>query len=388
MKSNSRFETRAIHIGNEADKETGAVSPPIQLTSTFKQTAVGQNNGFDYSRAGNPTRKRLEDNIATLEGGKYGISFSSGMAATTALFQTLNAGDHVIIGHNVYGGTYRMSVKVLSRHGIEFEFVDAREVSSIEASIKSNTKLIFIETPTNPLLELSDINGVSKICSANGILLAVDNTFMSPYGQNPLMLGSNVVMHSATKFIGGHSDLLAGVLITNDPELAEQLYFIQKSGGAVPSPFDCWLMLRSTKTMALRVQRQSENALELAKRLNKEKLISSIIYPGLESHPQHELALAQQHNPEGEPIFGSMISLRCGSVQKRDSFLKNLKLFTLAESLGGVESLVCAPYDMTHVSVPEEIKNSMGLTSDLVRLSIGVEHVEDLYEDIIRALTE
>ena len=388
MKSNSRFETRAIHIGNEADKETGAVSPPIHLTSTFKQTAVGQNNGFDYSRAGNPTRKRLEDNIATLEGGKYGISFSSGMAATTALFQTLNAGDHVIIGHNVYGGTYRMSVKVLSRHGIEFEFVDAREVSSIEASIKSNTKLIFIETPTNPLLELSDINGVSKICSANGILLAVDNTFMSPYGQNPLMLGSNVVMHSATKFIGGHSDLLAGVLITNDPELAEQLYFIQKSGGAVPSPFDCWLMLRSTKTMALRVQRQSENALELAKRLNKEKLISSIIYPGLESHPQHELALAQQHNPEGEPIFGSMISLRCGSVQKRDSFLKNLKFFTLAESLGGVESLVCAPYDMTHVSVPEEIKNSMGLTSDLVRLSIGVEHVEDLYEDIIRALTE
>ena len=388
MKSNSRFETRAIHIGNEADKETGAVSPPIQLASTFKQTAVGQNNGFDYSRAGNPTRKRLEDNIAILEGGKYGISFSSGMAATTALFQTLNAGDHVIIGHNVYGGTYRMSVKVLSRHGIEFEFVDAREVSSIEASIKSNTKLIFIETPTNPLLELSDINGVSKICSANGILLAVDNTFMSPYGQNPLMLGSNVVMHSATKFIGGHSDLLAGVLITNDPELAEQLYFIQKSGGAVPSPFDCWLMLRSTKTMALRVQRQSENALELAKRLNKEKLISSIIYPGLESHPQHELALAQQHNPEGEPIFGSMISLRCGSVQKRDSFLKNLKFFTLAESLGGVESLVCAPYDMTHVSVPEEIKNSMGLTSDLVRLSIGVEHVEDLYEDIIRALTE
>ena len=387
MKSNSRFETRAIHIGNEADKETGAVSPPIQLASTFKQTAVGQNNGFDYSRAGNPTRKRLEDNIAILEGGKYGISFSSGMAATTALFQTLNAGDHVIIGHNVYGGTYRMSVKVLSRHGIEFEFVDAREVSSIEASIKSNTKLIFIETPTNPLLELSDINGVSKICSANGILLAVDNTFMSPYGQNPLMLGSNVVMHSATKFIGGHSDLLAGVLITNDPELAEQLYFIQKSGGAVPSPFDCWLMLRSTKTMALRVQRQSENALELAKRLNKEKLVSSIIYPGLESHPQHELALAQQHNPEGEPIFGSMISLRCGSVQKRDSFLKNLKFFTLAESLGGVESLVCAPYDMTHVSVPEEIKNSMGLTSDLVRLSIGVEHVEDLYEDIIRALT-
>jgi len=388
MKSNSRFETRAIHIGSEADKETGAVSPPIQLASTFKQTAVGQNNGFDYSRAGNPTRKRLEDNIATLEGGKYGISFSSGMAATTALFQTLNAGDHVIIGHNVYGGTYRMSVKVLSRHGIEFEFVDAREVSSIEASIKSNTKLIFIETPTNPLLELSDINGVSKICSANGILLAVDNTFMSPYGQNPLMLGSNVVMHSATKFIGGHSDLLAGVLVTNDPELAEQLYFIQKSGGAVPSPFDCWLMLRSTKTMALRVQKQSENALELAKRLNKEKLISSIIYPGLESHPQHELALAQQHNPEGEPIFGSMISLRCGSVQNRDSFLKNLKIFTLAESLGGVESLVCAPYDMTHVSVPEEIKNSMGLTSDLVRLSIGVEHVEDLYEDIIRALTE
>ena len=386
MNKKDKFQTRAIHIGNKPDKETGAVSPPIHLTSTFEQESVGNDKGFDYSRGGNPTRKRLEDNLAALEQGTYGLMFASGMAATTALFQTLSSGDHVIIGHNVYGGTYRMSAKVLSNHGIDFEFVDTRSTDFIQSAIKQNTKLIFVETPTNPLLELCDIEKTSKLCKDENILLAVDNTFMSPYGQNPLRIGADVVMHSATKFIGGHSDILAGALITNDSSLAEKLYFVQKSGGAVPSPFDCWLMLRSTKTMELRVQRQSDNAKEIAERLEKSGIIDSVIYPGLESHAQHEIAIRQQVNPDGHPIFGSMISIKCGTVDRRDRFLSKLRLFTLAESLGGVESLVSVPYEMTHAAVPEDSKESMGLTKDLVRLSIGIEHLDDLYGDIISSL--
>ena len=386
MNKKDKFQTIAIHIGNKPDKETGAVSPPIHLTSTFEQESVGNDKGFDYSRGENPTRKRLEDNLAALEQGTYGLMFASGMAATTALFQTLSSGDHVIIGHNVYGGTYRMSTKVLSNHGIDFEFIDTRSTDLIKSAIKQNTKLIFVETPTNPLLELCDIAETSKLCMDHNILLAVDNTFMSPYGQNPLAIGADVVMHSATKFIGGHSDILAGALITNDSSLAEKLYFVQKSGGAVPSPFDCWLLLRSTKTMELRVQRQSDNAKEIAKRLQKSGIIDSVIYPGLESHNQHEIAVKQQVAPDGSPIFGSMISIKCGTVDRRDRFLSKLRLFTLAESLGGVESLVCVPYEMTHAAVPEDSKKSMGLTKDLVRLSIGIEHVDDLYDDIISSL--
>ena len=386
MNKKDKFQTVAIHIGNKPDKETGAVSPPIHLTSTFEQESVGNDKGFDYSRGGNPTRKRLEENLAALEQGTYGLMFASGMAATTALFQTLSSGDHVIIGHNVYGGTYRMSTKVLSNHGIDFEFIDTRSTDLIKSAIKQNTKLIFVETPTNPLLELCDIAETSKLCMDQNILLAVDNTFMSPYGQNPLTIGADVVMHSVTKFIGGHSDILAGALVTNDSKLAEKLYFVQKSGGAVPSPFDCWLLLRSTKTMELRVQRQSDNAKEIAERLQKSGIIDSVIYPGLESHNQHEIAVKQQVAPDGSPIFGSMISIRCGTVKRRDRFLSKLRLFTLAESLGGVESLVCVPYEMTHAAVPEDSKDSMGLTKDLVRLSIGIEHVDDLYDDIISSL--
>ena len=386
MNNKDKFQTKAIHVGNKPDKETGAISPPINLTSTFEQESVGNDKGFDYSRGGNPTRKRLEDNLAALEQGTYGLMFASGMAATTALFQTLSSGDHVIIGHNVYGGTYRMSAKVLSNHGIDFEFIDTRSKDLIKSAIKQNTKLIFVETPTNPLLELCDIKETSKICMDHNILLVVDNTFMSPYGQNPLTIGADVVMHSATKSIGGHSDVLAGALITNDSSLAEKLYFVQKSGGAVPSPFDCWLLLRSTKTMELRVQRQSDNAIEIAKKLQKSGIIDSVIYPGLESHTQHEIAVKQQVAPDGSPIFGSIISIRCGTVERRDRFLSKLRLFTLAESLGGVESLVCVPYEMTHAAIPEDSKESMGLTKDLVRLSIGIEHVNDLYNDIISSL--
>ena len=386
MKINKRFSTRAIHIGNEPDEETGSVSPPIHLTSTYQQINAGIHKGFDYSRASNPTRKRLEENLAALENGKFGIAFSSGIASITALFQTFSSGDHLIVGRNVYGGTYRLLLKVMSRYGIEFDFVDLRNLGEVESAIKENTKLVFLETPTNPMLELCDIKEISRICKSKNILLAVDNTFMSPYGQSPLDLGADVVMHSTTKFIGGHSDLLSGALITNDKELAENFYFIQKSGGAVPSPFDCWLLLRSTKTIALRVQKHSDNALELAKKLNQIPSIDEVIYPGLKSHKQYELALRQQLNPNSEPIFGSIITLRCKTVEQRNSFISSLKLFSLAESLGGVESLVCIPYEMTHVSVPDEVKYSMGLTKEIVRLSIGIENVDDLQEDLLKAL--
>jgi cystathionine beta-lyase/cystathionine gamma-synthase len=386
MGDKKRFETRAIHAGNKPDESTGAVSPPIHFTSTYQQESVGQHKGFDYSRAANPTRQRYEENLASLEGGKYGIAFASGMAATTALFQTLEQGDHVIIGRNVYGGTYRMAVEILSNHGFQFDFVDTRYLNQIEDAIQPNTKWIFVETPTNPLLELCDIKSTAKLCQTHGIKLAVDNTFMSPYGQNPLALGATLVLHSATKFIGGHSDVIGGALITNEKVLADQLYFIQKSAGAVPSPFDCWMLLRSTKTLALRVQKQSDNALDLAHRLESNSQIRSMRYPGLKSHPQHDLVKKQQLNPEGIPIFGSIISFELESVNARDQFLSKIKLFTLAESLGGVESLVCIPYEMTHGSVPPVMKKKMGLSKKLIRLSVGIEHVDDLYDDITQSL--
>lgn len=386
MHKKKKFETRAIHDGNVSDKTTGSISPTITLTSTFEQMSVGNHKGFDYSRAANPTRERYEENIASLENGKFGISFSSGMAATTALFQSLHNGDHVIIGRNVYGGTYRMAVDVLKNHGFEFDFIDVREINLVKQSIKPNTKWIFVETPTNPLLELCDIKSISELCKQHNLKLAVDNTFMSPYGQSPLSLGADIVMHSTTKFIGGHSDIIGGALITNNKQLAEKLYFIQKSGGAVPSPFDCWMLLRSTKTLGLRFQKQSDNALELANRLNSHEKIGSVIYPGLSLHPQFNLATKQQLNPNNQPIYGSMISIKLGSIAKRDSFLNKLELFKLAESLGGVESLVCVPFEMTHGSVPTDMKIKMGLTEDLVRLSVGIEHIDDLYIDLDQSL--
>ena len=385
---NKNFNTKAIHVGNTPDEETGAVTSPIHLSSTFEQNEVGVHKGYDYSRAGNPTRERFEKNISSLEDANYGIAFSSGMAAITALFQTMSHGDHVIIGRNVYGGTYRMATQVLSNHGFEFDFVDTRSIQKVESAIKSNTKWIFAETPTNPLLELCDIEALSALCTSKDVKLAIDNTFMSPYGQNPLSLGADLVMHSATKFIGGHSDLVAGVLITNDSSLAERLYFIQKSGGAILSPFDSWILLRSTKTLALRVQRHSDNALDLAKMLQNCSKANSVIYPGLSNHSQYDLAKKQQKTPMGDSIYGSMISFECETIDMRDSFLERIKLFTLAESLGGGESLVCVPYDMTHASVPKEIKKSMGLSQNLIRLSVGIEYLDDLINDLAQALGE
>ena len=327
------FNTKAVHVGNEPDSKTGAVIPPIFATTTYVQDGIGQDRGYDYSRAVNPTRQMHEENIAALENGNFGIAFSSGMAATNALFQTFEAGDHFVVSRNTYGGTYRVLEKVFKRHGFDVDFVDTRELDAVKKTFKPNTKMVFIETPTNPLLEITDIQSLSEICKNNNVLLGVDNTFMSPYGQRPLELGADVVMHSTTKFIGGHSDLLGGVLITNKEELAENLHFIQKSVGAIPSAFDCWLLLRSSKTLSLRVQRQCDTAIKLAQWLEKQDL-DRVIYPGLASFPQHDLAAKQQLTPDGKPIFGSIISIDLGTIQARDNFLAKLNVFFFSRKFG------------------------------------------------------
>ena len=384
----NKFETIAIHVGNSPDPVTGSISPSIHLTSTFVQDGIGKNKGYDYSRGGNPTRARLEKNIAALEGGFDAIAFASGMAATTALFQGLQKGDHVIVSRNVYGGTYRMATQVLKHHGLDFDFVDTRDSKNIENNINPNTKWVFIETPTNPMLEITEIQEVSKICKEHGIKLAVDNTFMSSFGQRPLEFGADCVMHSSTKFIGGHSDVLGGILVAKDEDLAKRLHFIQKSGGAIPSPFDSWLLLRSVKTMSMRVQKASDNAMVLAKYFDSHDSIAKTIYPGLSSHAQHEVAKKQQLTPGGDVLFGSMISIVFNSKDTLDSFLSQIKLFSLAESLGGVESLMSVPYYMTHADVPKEVKAEMDLVPELLRLAVGIEHIDDLISDIEAALVK
>ena len=387
MSKKNKFETNAIHIGNEPDLSTGSISPPIHLTSTYVQEGIGKNKGYDYSRGNNPTRQRLEQNIASLEGGYDAIAFSSGMAATTALFQDLNQGDHVIISRNVYGGTYRMTTQVLSNHGLQFDFVDTTDIQNIEKAIKKNTKWIFVETPTNPMLEVTDIAAVSELCKKHNLFFAVDNTFMSPYGQRPIELGADCVMHSSTKFIGGHSDVLGGILVAKNKELAEKLHFIQKSGGAIPSPFDAWLLLRSVKTMAMRVQKASDNAMVLAKYFDGHAKIVKTIYPGLESHPENKIAQKQQYSPNGDIVYGSMVSLVFQSKLELDRFVDKINLFSLAESLGGVESLMSVPYFMTHADVPNEVKAEMDLVPELLRLAVGIEHIDDLKADIDQALS-
>ena len=387
MNKKNKFETNAIHIGNEPDLSTGSISPPIHLTSTYVQEGIGKNKGYDYSRGNNPTRRRLEKNIASLEGGCDAIAFSSGMAATTALFQELSQGDHVIISRNVYGGTYRMTTQVLSNHGLQFDFVDTRDIRHIKKAIKKNTKWIFVETPTNPMLEITDIAAVSKLCKENNLLFAVDNTFMSPYGQRPIENGADCVMHSSTKFIGGHSDVLGGILVVKNKELAEKLHFIQKSGGAIPSPFDAWLLLRSVKTMAMRVQKASDNAMVLAKYFNSHSKIVKTIYPGLGSHPENKIARKQQHSPNGDIVYGSMVSLVFKSKLELDKFVNKINLFSLAESLGGVESLMSIPYFMTHADVPIDVKAEMDLAPELLRLAVGIEHIDDLRADVKQALS-
>ena len=382
------FSTKSIHVGNEADKELGSVSPPIHLTSTFKQDGVGKNRGHDYSRVSNPTRSRLEENLAVLDGAKHAVCYSTGMAATTALFQLFDAGDHILISRNTYGGTFRMSMNVLKRQGMIFEWIDTRNPANVELHIRPNTKLVHVETPTNPLLELCDLEATAAICKKAGVYLSVDNSFMSPYGQRPLEQGVDVVMQSSTKSLSGHSDVLGGVLTTNDDDLGERLRFMLKATGGVPSPFDNWILLRSTKTLGLRYQRSSDNANELAEWLSSNYNLLRLIYPGLKSHPQHDIAKKQQRTPTGKIIFGNMISIEVETIEARDQFLKRLEVFTLAESLGGVESLCCVPYNMTHAAVPVKAKLEMGITETLIRLSIGIEDVADLKTDLLNGLAK
>jgi len=380
-----KFETRVIHEGQVPEKEFGSVSKPIYQTSTFKQDDFAEYI-YDYSRAGNPTRTDLETNISSLEEGIGAAMYSSGMAAISAVLTFLKSGDHIISNYNVYGGTFRLIDKILLNMGITVSWVDTSSISDVKSALNDNTKMILIETPTNPMMQLTDIKAISELAKSNDLISVVDNTFMSPYFQRPLVLGADLVVHSTTKYINGHSDVIGGVVVTNNESFLEKLHFIQMSVGAVPSPFDCWLTQRSIKTLALRMRAHNANAMIIAKELDSNDKVDQVYYPGLESHPQYKLAVSQQIDPDGEPSFGGMISIVLSDIEKAKKFVKNLNLFILAESLGGVESLVCHPASMTHASLPEEVRAKIGLSDGLVRLSIGVEHSEDLLKDIQSAL--
>ncbi len=374
------FSTDAIHAGQKPDPVTGAVITPIYQTSTYAQEELGKNKGYEYGRTHNLTRQTLEANIAALEKGKYGIAFGSGLAATHALMSLVKSGDHVVISNNVYGGTYRLFELVMKDYGLTFSWVNTSDLKNIESAIKPNTKLVYLETPTNPMLNLTDLAGAAEICRKYNLISIVDNTFMSPYFQNPLTLGCDIVLHCTIKYINGHSDVIGGIIVTSDDKIHDRIRYIQNAAGGVPSPFDCWLILRSTKTLAVRMERHNKNAIELANFLIESKIAKKVYYPGLPDHPHHELAKKQMRG------FGGMISVDFGDVEKAKKILKNVKIFTLGESLGGVESLISHPASMTHASVPKEEREKMGLTDSLVRLSVGIEDIEDLIDDIKEAL--
>lgn len=374
------FSTKAIHAAIEPDPSTGSIMTPIHLTSTYVQEELGKNKGYEYARVSNPTRTVLEKNIAALEGAKEGLAFGSGMAAITSLFFLLKSGDHVVLSRNVYGGTYRLGKLILSNFNLDCEFVDTTDLDNIKNAIRPNTKMVFVETPTNPTMEITDLVGVAKICKAKELISVVDNTFATPYLQNPLALGIDIVVHSATKYLNGHSDMLGGLIVLNDPKLVERLRFIQKSLGGILSPFEAWMCLRGIKTLAVRMDRHNMNAMEVATFLNKHTKTKSVNYPGLVSHPQHRLARKQMRG------FGGMISFDLGSLEKAKNFLKRVRLCALAESLGGVETLISHPATMTHASVPPEERQKIGVTDGLVRISVGIEDVEDIIADLKRAL--
>jgi cystathionine beta-lyase/cystathionine gamma-synthase len=381
-----KFSTRAIHVGQAPEKTTGAVVPPIFQTTTYAQSDLGVHKGYDYSRATNPTRAALEANLASLEGADHGIAFASGLAALSAIVQHFKAGDHFILSENVYGGTYRALTQVFDRFDVRTSWIDTTQLSNIEAAIGPDTKAVIVETPTNPMMSITDIKGVSDLAHAQGLICIVDNTFLTSYCQRPLELGADVVFHSTTKYITGHSDVIGGIVLTSDQKLAEDLAFIQKSLGAVPSPFDCWLTSRSLKTLPVRMDRHNYNAGILAAYLERRSAVGKIFYPGLASHPQHGLAARQQIDPDGKPVFGGMLSIDVGDLGRASKIARNLKIFTLAESLGGVESLINHPATMTHATVPEEQRARLGITDGLLRLSVGIEAVEDLQEDLEQAL--
>ncbi len=374
------FSTDAIHAGQIPDPTTGAVITPIYQTSTYAQHELGKSTGFEYARTHNFTRQALEKNIAVLEKGKFGIAFASGLAATHALMSLVKAGDHIVISNNVYGGTYRLYELNMKNYGLDFSWVDSTDLKNVENAIRPNTKMIYVETPTNPMLNLTDLKAVSELAKKNNLISVCDNTFMSPYFQNPLTFGIDIVLHSTTKYLNGHSDIIGGMLITSDEKIHERIRYIQNAAGGVPSPFDCWLVLRSTKTLAVRMKQHEENANTFAKFLSESGYAKKVIYPGLKNHPQHELAKKQMRG------FGGMVSADFGSLDAAKKVLNNVKIFTLAESLGGVESLISHPATMTHASVPKEERDKMGLTESLVRFSVGIEDIEDLIADITQAL--
>lgn len=376
-----RAKTRLIHGGIVGDEATGAVSTPIYQVSTYKQEAVGKFKGYEYSRTGNPTRHALEELIADVEFGHAGFAFGSGMAAISSVMMLFSAGDHVVLTDDVYGGTYRVMNKVLNRFGLEFTFVDTGNLEEVEAAVKENTKAIFIETPTNPLLKVTDIEAVSKFAKSKGLLTIVDNTFMTPYLQSPIKLGADIVLHSATKYIGGHSDVVAGLVVVNSEELATDLHFVQNSVGAILGPQDSWLLMRGLKTLGIRMEETGANAQKIAEFLKNHDAVGTVIYPGLPEHTGHELMKKQATG------FGGMISFDVGSKEKAGELLAKLKYFTLAESLGAVESLISVPAQMTHASIPVERRGELGIVEGLVRISVGIEDVEDLIEDLEQALS-
>jgi cystathionine beta-lyase/cystathionine gamma-synthase len=376
-----RFATRAIHAGQQPDPATGAIMTPIYQTSTYAQEAIGVHKGYEYARVSNPTRTALEGNVAALEGAKQGAAFASGLAAIEAIVKLLSAGDHVICGANVYGGTDRLFRQVLGRLGLEFSFVDTREPEHIDAATRENTRLIMVETPTNPLMHITDIAAAAEVAHRNGAWLVVDNTFATPYFQRPLELGADATVHSSTKYLNGHSDVVGGLVLTSNEAIAEGLRFLQKSAGAVPGPMDCWLVLRGTKTLHVRMEAHDRNGRLIAEWLAADDRVGKVFYAGLASHSQHELAKKQMTG------FGGMISLELGDRQRADNFCRATRVFTLAESLGGVESLISHPAAMTHAAVPLEQREEMGITDGLVRLSVGIEDVEDLIEDLDQALS-
>ncbi len=374
------FATRAIHVGQEPDPSTGAVVVPIFATSTYVQEEIGKNKGYEYSRVSNPTRTCLETNLASLEGGRSAHVFASGMAAINAFCTLLKSGDHVVCTNNLYGGTPRLFNQILSNYGLEFTYVDTSDLRAVEQAIRRNTRFLFVETPTNPLMTLSDLAAISRIAHRSGVELVVDNTFMSPYFQKPIALGADMVIHSTTKFLNGHSDGLGGVVVCTKPEHAEKFAFIQKAAGAILSPFECWLVLRGVKTLAVRMEKHDANGRAVAAFLKRHKKVKKVFYPGLPDHPQHELAKRQMTG------FGSMITIETGSLKNAQKMLRKVRVCFLGESLGGVETLISHPATMTHAALGEKGRRAIGITDGMVRISVGIEDADDIIRDLEQAL--
>lgn len=375
-----KFSTKAVHAGQAPDPTAGAVMMPVFLTSTYVQEELGKNKGYEYTRVSNPTRTALEKNLAALENANEGMAFASGMAAIDAIFRLFNPGDHVIVTSDVYGGTYRIAKMIFENYGLQFDFVDTTNLNNLVKAKKQTTKMIFVETPTNPTMSITDLHAVAKFAKQHKLISVVDNTFATPYLQQPIDFGIDVVMHSVTKYLNGHSDMLGGFVATNNREVTERLRFFQKAIGGVMSPFDAWLCLRGTKTLAVRMRQHCESAMVIAEWLTKQKNIQKVNYPGLKTHPQHKLAAEQMRG------FGGMISFDLGSLNNAKKILKNVKLCALAESLGGVETLISHPATMTHASIPKQERIKNGVTDGLVRISVGIEDVEDIIADLQQAL--